>query len=216
MVSTPKILIVDDEPLMCHSLKELMSINGFNAVSANSGKEANEKLVGVQFDLALLDMNLPDTDGHRIMDHIHSVSPDTIVIIITGTASLDSAIGALKRGAFDYVQKPIEYEYLINTIRNALDQKRLKTENEIIHHQLQQSEERYRSLVQNSPDIIYTLDDQGLFTFVSSAATPLLGYETDQLIGNHYSTIIHKDDLKKAEGCSMKDALETVQRMVLN
>ena len=199
MVSTPKILIVDDEPLMCHSLKELMSINGFNAVSANSGKEANEKLDGVQFDLALLDMNLPDTDGHRIMDHIHSVSPETIVIIITGTTSLDSAIGALKRGAFDYVQKPIEYEYLINTIRNALDQKRLKAENEIIHHQLLQSEDRYRSLVQNSPDIIYTLDDQGRFTFVSSAAESLLGYETDQLIGKHYSTIIHEDDQKKAE-----------------
>ena len=200
MALVPKILIVDDEPLMCSSLRELMSMQGYDAFSANSGKEAHEKLSEIEFDVALLDMNLPDTDGHRMMDHINSVSPETIIIMITGTASLDSAIGALKRGAYDFVQKPIEYEYLTKAIRNALDQKRLKDENKIINNKLRQSEERYRNLVQNSPDIIYTLDAQGKFTFVGSAADKLLGYNSGQLIGKHYSTIIHEDDLEKAEG----------------
>ena len=199
-MASPKILIVDDEPLMCSSLTELMSMQGYDALSASSGEEAHEKLTRFEFDVALLDMNLPDTDGHRMMDHINSVSPETIIIMITGTASLDSAIGALKRGAYDFVQKPIEYEYLTKAIRNALDQKRLKDENKIINNKLLQSEERYRNLVQNSPDIIYTLDAQGKFTFVSSAADKLLGYNSGQLIGKHYSTIIHEDDLEKAEG----------------
>ncbi len=200
MSSAPKILIVDDEPLMCDSLMELLSIQGYEALAANSGKGAKEVLSQHEFDLALLDMNLPDTNGHQLMDYIYSLSPATLVIIITGHATMDSAIGALKRGAYDYVQKPFEFEYLTKTVQNALNQIRLKTENEIINNKLCLSEERYRHLVQNSPDIIYTLDEQGNFTFTSSAADALLGYENGHLIGQHYSTIIHEGDLKKANG----------------
>jgi len=200
MSSTPKILIVDDEPLMCDSLMELLSFQGYEALAASSGKGAKEVLSQHEFDLALLDMNLPDTDGHQLMDYICSLNPATLVIIITGNATMDSAIGALKRGAYDYVQKPFEYEDLTKTIQNALNQIRLKTENEFINNKLRLSEERYRHLVQNSPDIIYTLDEQGSFTFTSSAADVLLGYENGQLIGKHYSTIIHEDDLEKANG----------------
>jgi len=196
----PKILIVDDEALMRRSMKELMAIQGYDAITASSGKEANEKLSEIGFDLVLLDMNLPDTDGHHIMDQINSRSPETLVIIITGDASMDAAIGALKRGAYDFVQKPVEYEYLINVIRNALDQKRLRSENKIINKKLSLSEERYRNLVQNSPDIIYTLDEQGRFTFLSSAVNKILGYKNGDLIGKHYSTIIHEEDQSKAEG----------------
>ncbi|MBW1901260.1 MAG: response regulator, partial [Deltaproteobacteria bacterium] len=200
MSSTPKILIVDDEPLMCDSLMELLSLQGYEAFAASSGKGAKEILSEHKFDLALLDMNLPDTNGHQLMDYICSLNPLTLVIIITGHATMDSAIGALKRGAYDYVQKPFEYEDLTKTIQNALNQIRLKTENELINNKLHLSEERYRHLVQNSPDIIYTLDEQGNFTFTSIAADVLLGYENGRLVGKHYSTIIHEGDLEKANG----------------
>jgi len=200
MVSTAKILIVDDEPLMRDSLMELLSVQGYGALAASSGKGAIELLAEHKFDLALLDMNLPDTDGHQLMDYINSLRPETLVIFITGHATMDSAIGALKRGAYDYVQKPFEYEDLTKTIQNALNQIRLKAENEIINNKLRLSEERYRYLVQNSPDIIYTLDEKGNFTFISSAAEVLLGYENGQLIGKHYTTIIPESDLDKADG----------------
>lgn len=200
MSSAPNILIVDDEPLMCKSLQELLSLQGYRAVAVNSGREARQILAENTFDLALLDMNLPDTDGHQLMDYINTLRPETLVIIITGHATMDLAIGALKRGAYDFVQKPFEYEDLTKTIQNAVNQIRLKAENEMINNKLRLSEERYRHLVQNSPDIIYTLDEQGCFTFVSVAAVPLLGYEDGRLIGEHYSAIIHDDDLKKAEG----------------
>ena len=200
MVAAPRILIVDDEPLMRRSMKALMAIQGYDTLTAGSGREANEKLSETSFDLVLLDMNLPDTDGHHVMDQINVVSPETPVIIITGDASMNAAIGALKRGAYDFVQKPVEPEYLIKAIRNALDQRRLKSENEIINNKLSLSEERYRNLVQNSPDIIYTLDEQGRFTFLSSAVNKLLGYENEELIGKHYSTILHEEDQSKAEG----------------
>jgi len=199
MSPTPKVLVVDDEPLMCDSLRQLLSGHGYEVHTANSGKEAKNILSTHQFDLALLDMVMPDTDGHQLMDHVNSLNPDTLVIFVTGNASVDSAIGALKRGAYDYIQKPYEYEEMTNTIQNALNQKRLKSENEIINRKLHLSEERYRNLVQSSPDMIYTLDSKGKFTFINNAIDAILGYDSNKLTGNHYSAIIYEDDLEKAK-----------------
>jgi len=200
MLLAPKILIVDDEPMMCNSLMELLTIQGYEAFAADCGERAKRILSKHKFNIALLDMNLPDTNGHQLMDYINSLHPETLVIFITGHATTDSAIGALKRGAYDYIQKPFEPEDLEKTVQNALNHIRLKKENEIINNKLRLSEERYRFLVQNSPDIIYTLDGNGNFTFISSAAETLLGYENGLLNGKHFSTIILEGDLKKAEG----------------
>ena len=90
------------------------------------------------------------------------------------------------KGAYDFIKKPFEYEDLTKTIKNALNQKILKEENTIINQKLRLSEERYRNLVQNSPDIIYTLDKNGNFTFLNSAAENLLGLKNEQFIGEHY------------------------------
>lgn len=194
-----KILIVDDEPRIRDSLKLLLDEQGYDVYTVSSGQEAKDILSVYQFDLALLDMVMPDMNGHQLMEHIYETSPGTMVVIITGHASLDSAIGALRRGAYDYLRKPFEFEELLKTVQNALDQKKLKSEKEIINGKLTISEERYRYLVQNSPDIIYTLDENGNFTFVSQAVKHLLGYDPDHLIGKHYSTIIHDEDLERAQ-----------------
>ncbi len=194
-----KILIVDDEPRIRDSLKLLLDEQGYDVYTVSSGQEAKDILSVYQFDLALLDMIIPDMNGHQLMEYIYEKSPGTMVVIITGHASLDSAIGALRRGAYDYLRKPFEFEELLKTVQNALDQKKLKSEKEIINGKLELSEERYRYLVQNSPDIIYTLDEDGNFTFVSHAVKRLLGYEPDQLIGKHFSTIIHDEDIDRAQ-----------------
>ncbi len=199
MAFSPKILIVDDEPRMCESLRMLFGRKGYEVCTAGSGAEARAILQDRQFDVALLDMVMPDTNGHQLMDLINQKSQDTDVIIITGNASLEFAIGALKRGAYDYVRKPFEFEELLATVENALNQKRLKRENEIIHEKLEWSESRYRRLVENSPDIIYALDEAGNFTFISNAAERLLCMDRQQLISRHYSTIIHEDDQEKAK-----------------
>ena len=199
MLPNPKILIVDDEPRMCESLKLLLAEQGYEIFTANSGREALELISRDAFDLALLDIVIPDMDGHQLMDHICCQRPETYIIIITGHASLDSALIALRKGAYDYLRKPFEYEELLKTVQNALTQKRLKTEKELINGKLEMTQERYRYLVENSPDIIYTLDAGGNFTFISNAAERLLGVKPEQLIGKHYSTIIYGEDLEKAK-----------------
>ncbi len=101
MAFSPKILIVDDEHRMCESLRMLLGRKEYEVDTAGSGAEARAILEDKQFDVVLLDMVMPDTDGHQLMDLINQKSPDTAVIVITGYASLESAIGALKRGAYD-------------------------------------------------------------------------------------------------------------------
>ena len=199
MALSPKILIVDDEPRMCESLRMLLGGRGYEVYTAGSGVEARSILQDRVFDVALVDMVMPDTDGHQLMDFINQNNADTDVIVITGNASLEFAIGALKRGAYDYVRKPFEFEELLATVENALKQKRLQRENEIIHEKLEWSDSRYRRLVENSPDIIYALDEVGNFTFISNAAERLLCVDRQQLISKHYNTIIHEDDQEKAK-----------------
>jgi two-component system, cell cycle sensor histidine kinase and response regulator CckA len=199
MRHNPTILIADDEPRFCESLKFLLGSQGYQIRTTTSGLEAQDLLSSHQFDLALLDLVIPDMDGHQLMEHINHHHPETLVIIITGNASLDSAVRALKNGAYDYLRKPFEYEELLTTVQNALTQKRLKSEKDVINGKLEVSEDRYRYLVQNSPDIIYTLDRNGNFTFVSDAADRILGFQNEHLIGNHYTSVIYDDDLERSK-----------------
>jgi signal transduction histidine kinase len=120
----PKILIVDDEPRLCSSLKALLSHQGYEAYISTGGKQAMESLAENGFDLVLLDIVMPDVDGYQVMDYIDRRSLETPVIFITGHASVDSAVSALRGGACDYLRKPLDHEKLLKTVANAVDQKR--------------------------------------------------------------------------------------------
>jgi two-component system cell cycle sensor histidine kinase/response regulator CckA len=199
MSCSPKILIADDEPRFCESLRFLLISQGYDIHTTTSGREAQHLLSTLQIDLALLDLAIPEVDGLQLMDHINSQCPDTSVIVVTGNGSIDAAVSALRKGAYDFLRKPFEYEELLTTVKNALNQKKLKKEKSVINEQLEDSEDRYRYLVQNSPDIIYTLDSDSRFTFVSNSVERILGIENSRLIGKHYTFLIHDDDLEKAK-----------------
>jgi DNA-binding NtrC family response regulator len=124
MSDAPKILIVDDEPRLCSSLKALLSHQGYEAHTSSGGKQAMESLAGNGFDLVLLDIVMPDVDGYQVMDYMDRRSLETPIIFITGHASVDSAVSALRGGAYDYLRKPLDYEELLKTVENAVDQKR--------------------------------------------------------------------------------------------
>jgi len=195
MAYTPKILIVDDEPRMCDSLKVLLSNEGYETQTGYSGQEALACLAKCDIDLALLDIVMPDMNGLQIMDHIKKRNLDTFVIVITGHASVDSAIESLRRGAYDYLRKPFEFEELLKRVKNALDQKRLKKEYEIVNGKLALSEKRYQCLVNNSPDIIYTMGLDGSFTYVNPAWEKILGHKTDQVIGKSFADFAQEADV---------------------
>jgi diguanylate cyclase (GGDEF)-like protein/PAS domain S-box-containing protein len=194
----PRLLLVDDEPRLLASLHDLLAGRGYQLVTASSGEQAIAHLSRLRFDLVLLDLRLPDIGGHEIMDFINAKGIDADVIVMSGEVGIDAAIGALKRGAYDYLRKPYSREELLKTVANALAQRHLKIDHERIAMQLENSEKMYRYLVDSSPDIIYTLNHEGRFTFVNDRATALLGYAREELIGRHYSLVVHEEDLERA------------------
>ncbi len=212
MAHTHNILIVDDEPRMCDSLKILLGSNGYETQTGHSGQEALHLLARNNFDLVLLDIVMPDMNGLQIMDRINSQHPETSVIVVTGHASVDSAIESLRKGAYDYLKKPFEFEELLRRVKNALDQKRLKKQYEIINGKLQLSERRYQYLVDNSPDIIYTLDSDGIFTYVNPAWEKILGHKGHEIMGKRFVDFARKEDVTHLLGLfkRVKDGGETI------
>ncbi|NHZ34457.1 putative bifunctional diguanylate cyclase/phosphodiesterase [Massilia rubra] len=194
----PRILLIDDEPRLLSALHELLRDRGFELVTARSGAEALAQLSARRFDLVLLDLRLPDMSGHEIMDFINEREIDADVIVMSGDVGIEAAIGALKRGAYDYLRKPYSREEMLKTVGNALQQRSLALDNERIASQLENSEKLYRYLVDSSPDIIYTLNHEGRFTFINDRAFQLLGFAREDLIGQHYTILVHDEDLERA------------------
>ncbi len=124
-----KILIVDDELSVRTSLNEWFLEEGFTVETAESGEDALNKMHTGPYDLILLDIKMPGMDGITLQKKIKEIDEDAIIIIMTAYASVDTAVEALKLGAFDYVTKPFDPDDLSQLIRNALKQKELTTEN---------------------------------------------------------------------------------------
>ncbi|MBW1677148.1 MAG: response regulator [Deltaproteobacteria bacterium] len=183
MSYTPRILIVDDEPRMRDSLKALLSGQGYEIHTGNSVKEAIEYLSRNSFDLVLLDIVMPEMDGHRVMDYINSRDIETSVIVMTGHASIESAIEAMRGGAYDYLRKPFEHEELLKTVGNALKQKRLKNKREQAEEALRESEEKYRAVLEACPDPIVVYDMEGAVIYLNPAFTQVFGWTPEKLLG---------------------------------
>jgi diguanylate cyclase (GGDEF)-like protein/PAS domain S-box-containing protein len=193
-----RLLLVDDDPRILGSLCDLLQDFKCTLVTAVCGRDAIEQLKKSKFDLVILDLRLPDIDGHAIMDFISASEIDATVIVQSGNSGINSAIGALKRGAYAYLRKPYQTEELLSTVANALQKRRLEAVNRNISWRLECSEKLYRYLVDSSPDLIYTLDSDGKFTFVNETGQQLLGYSREELLGQHYSMLIHEEDIDRA------------------
>lgn len=193
------ILVVDDEPHLRNSLCALLGIQGYSASTADGGNSAMAALEKSHFDLVLLDLCMPGVSGHQVMDWIMEQQLDTCVIVVSGDTSIDSAIGALRRGASDFLRKPYETDELVLKIENVLSKRRLEKENKAINLQLRESERWYRYMVNSSPDVIYTLDADGFCTFCNDRVESLLGYHKESVIGKHFTSFIHAEDLEAAK-----------------
>jgi diguanylate cyclase (GGDEF)-like protein/PAS domain S-box-containing protein len=192
------ILIVDDEPRLCDSLKTLLEINGFRCTAAYSGESAIEILGESSFDLMLLDLKMPGVDGHQVMEYTKANCPHTDVIVVSGETTFEEATWALHHGAHDFLRKPYVMDELLHSVGNTVKKRHLECVNRHMQKQLAHSEHCHRFVVNNSPDIIYMLDQEGRFHFVNERATMLLGYSVNELIGKHYSKIIHPQDMEIA------------------
>ena len=129
MNAKANILIVDDEAVVRDSLGKWFSEEGYNVETASSAKDALLKLPVERWDLALLDIKMPGMDGLELQRKMREAHPEIIIIIMTGYASVETAVQALKDGAYDYITKPFDPDDLTHVIRKALEHYRTKQEN---------------------------------------------------------------------------------------
>ena len=171
------ILIVDDEPLIRSSLGELLTISGYSVSTAANGKEALEILKDYTADVVIADMKMPVMDGIQLLKKIKASYPETPVIVISGYASIENAVEAMKEGAYDYVTKPIVDSEIKIVIERLLKQRQLQEENIKLKEQLSTSQrERFHNMVGKSQSMqkIYSLIE----AITSTRATVLIHGES--------------------------------------
>ena len=132
-------MIVDDEKGVQTSVQGILEDAGFDSQAVSSGEEALEILLKREFPVALLDIWLPGIDGMQALAKIRQIAPETIVIMISGHGSIETAVRATKLGAFDFVEKPLSLEKTLLVVKNALHQHQLQVENRLLREQIEQT-----------------------------------------------------------------------------
>jgi DNA-binding NtrC family response regulator len=147
-VST-KILVVDDEQLIRESLVFVLAKEGYDVEAAENGIQALQKIKQESFDIVITDIEMPEMKGVELLRKIREISPQTFVVMITAYGSLETAIVALRNGAYDYILKPIEFDDFLVRIKRMAEHKSLILENITLRQELH-SEYDFQSIVGNS------------------------------------------------------------------
>ena len=132
MNAMSKILVIDDEKSIRNALLEILEYEKFEVELAENGMEGLEKFAADSFELVLCDIKMPEMDGMEVLEKIFETGKDVQVIMITGHGNVENAVEAIKKGAYDFIQKPLDLNRLLITVRNALDKSTLATENKVL------------------------------------------------------------------------------------
>ena len=202
-----RLLLLDDDKQQRARVFRLVQGSGREIFQCGSVAEAIEILEEKRIDLAVVHIRLPKRTGMALTSWIRERGLDLPVIVVSGDDSIEAALAALRCGAFEYVRKPFDAALLRRTVDDALAARRFAYENRAATARLERSERLHRYLVDRSPDLVFLLDTEGRFWFVNDRFTSLLGFEKDELIGTHYTVIVHHDDLRAARwACSERRA----------
>ncbi|MCK9206339.1 MAG: sigma-54 dependent transcriptional regulator [Salinivirgaceae bacterium] len=136
-----KILVVDDERSIRNTLKEILEYEKHEVVLAATGMESLEVLTKSAFDVMLLDIKMPEMDGMEVLEKVVKEYPDIQIVMISGHGNVDAAVKAVKLGAFDFIEKPLDLNRLLVTIRNATDRSELITETKTLRKKINKSYE---------------------------------------------------------------------------
>ena len=180
-----RLLVLDDESNMRLSLAKLLELEGFEVVTVGTVKEALEILDSLFFDVVITDLVLPDGNGLDVLKYCTEYCRKTKVICITGQASTDSAIKALRLGAHDYVTKPFNFDMLLHSINSVLEKMQME-------EAIGLEREKYRALIDDLKDGYFVLEG-GKIVYTNSAMASMVGFSASDLRGREFAELASHD-----------------------
>lgn len=197
------ILVADDEKAMRELLARALLSRGFTVETASNGAEALEKIQEQPFDMLITDLVMPNLVGMELVQKARQILPDLIVIVITGNATLETAIQALKQGAYDYITKPFDPELIIPVIERGLEKLHLRQKNA----ELEQVTKKLQEIEQIKSDLLDTI------THEFSTPIAIIKAYIDMFLDGHFdmSNPRHIDSLR-----SIRSAVVRLERLVMN
>jgi DNA-binding NtrC family response regulator len=197
MKKFPKILIIDDEAPIRASLKEILEYENYQVMEAEDGAEGLKLATKFAFDVVFCDIKMPKMDGLEVLDALVEKGIDGRVIMISGHGTVETAVQAIKVGAFDFIQKPLDLNRILLTVRHALDQGQLEQETERLTRKIQT--ERSTAIVGDSPaireivELICTVapsDARVLITGANGTGKELVARQLHELSARHNAPFI--------------------------
>lgn len=170
--SLGRVLVVDDDADVLQIEQALISEFGYETAGCASGKEALRLLKKRKFDLLLTDLILPETDGIKLMQNALKIDPHLVCLMVTGKGTIETAVEAMRVGAFDYILKPVKPEILATALSRAMEVRRLR-----------ESEEKYRAIVEDQTELICRWLPDGTITYANEVYCRYFGKKCVDLIG---------------------------------
>ena len=152
------VLVIDDEEIMREILEALLTREGYTVRAVSSGREGIELVRGTPFDAVITDVMMPELDGLQVLDAIRAVDEDLPVVMITAFASMETAVSAMKKGAFDYITKPFKNDEVLVVIGNAVERRQLMAENVALKQNLRAQHHNFAGIIGRSSRMTQVFD----------------------------------------------------------
>ena len=192
-----EILLVDDDHSILDTIGAAVEEKGYRVTSVDNGKAAIEVVAKRNFDLVITDLVMDEPDGIEVLKNTKELSPETMVIILTGYGDMESAIKAFRLGADDYLVKPCGIQEIYFRVSRCLEKQDLKRQIVRQTEELRESEERYRTILENMVDGYYEVDLAGNLTFFNDSLCNMAGYTRDELMGMNNREYMDEEAAKR-------------------
>ena len=188
-----QILVIDDEQIMREGCSRILSKDGLVVICAENGNRGLEEIKGrpENIDVILLDLMMPGMSGMEVLDHIRTIDPNLLVIVITGYATVESAVEAMKKGAYDFIPKPFTPDQLRIIVRRALERRTLQKEAEFLRREREKSlrdiateKSKIKTIINCMGDGVLVCDRDSCIVLSNPAASRMLKVPENSLIGN--------------------------------
>jgi PAS domain S-box-containing protein len=211
------ILVIDDEQIMRDGCSRILSKDGWNVISAENGQKGLDEIQASpgKLDLVLLDLMMPGMSGMEVLDRVRTIDPNLLVIVITGYATVESAVEAMKKGAYDFVPKPFTPDQLRIIVRRALERNALQKEAEFLRREREKSlqdisteKSKIRTIINCMGDGVLVCDRDGCVVLSNPAVSRMLMIPENSLLGKFLSQCELHPELSKVieESLQTKDS----------